>query len=301
MTEVEKIRKLEIEACLALKQNRLENAERFVQSMFIHARIAQEDFETDNGEAVIVSLKNVMVFAARNRREAFLKAWLLEVWKNICLIPAYEELGGFINSITFVVTDNRMQEMLPKLLVVFKQFLRLARFYHHPLDNFAKEWLGTTVEIASRGIGEGSLFLVRCYLRLLYGSDDWQFVYGRLSSYYFHFQVASQRYGYEKAYGLFGLVHYLEVILFERIEKMSDEVERKACERRLLLGILNLLCGVARVTGRTEKDILTTWKQLVTGNGESGFLRRFQNLYSAELCFWKDTRPNSYQALELGD
>lgn len=297
MIAVEKIRELEIGACLALKQNQLENAERFVQSMFIHAHIAVENAGTGDGGTVVGSLKNVMVFAARNRREAFLKVCLLEVWKNICLIPAYEELGGFINSVVFVVTDNRMREMFPKLLVIFKQFLRLARFYHHPLDNFAKEWLCTTAEIASRGFDEGSSFLVQCYLRILYGSGDWQFVNGQLSSYYFHFQVASQRYGYERAYQIFGLVHYLEVVLFERIKKLPDVTGGKMCERRLLRGILNLLCSVAKVTGRTERDILITWKRLVTANEGQKFLQRFQNLYRAELCFWKDTKPNSYQTL----
>ena len=297
MTEAEKIRELEIGACLALKQNQLESAERFVQSMFVHARIAREDIEAADGGMIVGSLKNILVFAARNRKEFFLKQWLMEVWRNICLIPVHEELGSFINSVVFVVTDKKIPDVLPKLQMIVKQFLRLARFHHHPLEKFAKEWLGTTAEIASRGFGEGSLFLVQCYLRILYVSDDWQFVNGQLSSYYFHFQVASRRHGYENACRIFGLVHYLEVALWERIGKMPDGVEREMWERRLLRGILNLICNVARVTGRTERDILTTWMRLVTANGGSRFLQRFQNLYSAELCFWKDTRPNSYQAL----
>lgn len=299
MIAVEKIRELEIGACLALKQNQLENAERFVQSMFIHAHIAVENAGTGDGGTVIGSLKNVMVFAVRNRREFFLKQWLMEIWRNICLIPVYEELGSFINSVVFVVTDNKILDVLPKLQVIVKQFLRLVRFHHYPLDKFAKEWLGITAEIASRGFGEGSLFLVQCYLRMLYASDDWQFVNGQLSSYYFHFQVVSWRHGYENAYRIFGLVHCFEVVFWERIGKMSDGVERKICKRRLLWGMLNLICNVARVTGRTERDILTTWIRLVTANGRSRFLKRFEKLCNAELSFWKDTRPNSYQALGL--
>jgi len=299
MTSAEQIRELEIEACLALKQGKIDSVERIWQSMLIHAKINQGDTGENRDPAVIHSLQNLLIFTVRNHKEFLFEKCLMDTWKIVCLTQFYKELGEFVNGIVFVAMDKKMVSVLPKLQVIFKQYLRLAKFYHHPLDQFAQEWLSTTAEISSRGLSECSLFLVQGYLRLLYTQNDWNVLFKQIWAYHFHFQAACQRHGYEKAYQIFGLMHYLEIIFAERIAVMPEGPEQHKLEKRFYRGICDLLCNIARVTGRSEKDILATWKQLVTANELPKTKERFEKLYKLELKYWQEIKPKSYQALGL--
>lgn len=299
MTSAEQIRELEIEACLALKQGRVDSAERSWQGILIHARITRDDVSEEREALVIHTLRNILVFAVRNHKEFLLENWLMEAWNIICLTDFYAELGEFVNGVVFAAMDKKMVSVLPKLQVMFKQYLRLAKCYEYPLDKFTQEWLSTTAEIASRGLSECSLFLVQGYLRVLYMQDNLDCLFKQIWEYNFHYQAACQRSGFEKAYQIFGLMHYLEIIFAERIAAMPEGPEQHRLEKRFYRGICDLLCNIAKVTGRSEKDILATWKQLVTANELPKTKERFEKLYKLELKYWQEIKPKSYQALGL--
>lgn len=296
----DRIKQLEVEACLALKDNQLDNAKRVWQSMTIHAKIQRDDakteYENENVEkaeeadaSIIVSLQNLLSSAVRTHNVACFEEWLLPTWQIVRELPFYEELGQFVCAMGFLISDRQIETSLHKLETIFKEYLLLAKYYEFPLNKFAFEWMNISAQITSREVNKISLTLIRCLLKVIYHAQDWRFLQQILWQYYFHMQVYAQRKGFEETFKAYGLVHYLEIVLWEK---------HKDFRNTLLCGIRDWIANIARITHKDESNVIKTWKQLVIENAKPKTVERFKNLYQAELAYWAATRPETYERLK---
>lgn len=296
----DRIKQLEVEACLALKENQLDNAKRVWQSMTIHAKIQRDDakteYENEQTEkaeeadaSIIVSLQNLLSSAVRTHNVACFEEWLLPTWQIVRELPFYEELGQFVCTMGFLISDHKIETSLSRLETIFKEYLMLCRYYKHSLDKFAFEWLSISAQITSREVNKISTTLIHCLMHLLYHSSDYRFLQKILWQYYFHMQVYAQQKGFEETFKAYGLVFYLEIVLWEKHEEFRNT---------LLCGIRDWIANLARITAKDEGNIIRNWKRLVTANIQEKTKERFENLYQAELAYWAATRPETYERLK---
>lgn len=293
-----RIKQLEVEACLAVRSGKIDSAERTWQSMLIHAKIQRDEPKDISKATIIKSLQNFLIFASRSHRDELFETWLMPTWKNICNLAYPKELGDFVNAIAFVIADRKLFFSLEHLDIIFKQFVRMCNFYKWDLTDFYKEWVTTMAEITSRNVDDISRKMVILLLKGLYHCNDWKMLQGIMWQYYMHMQSYAQYNGYEKTFVAYGRIHYLEILLSERIDSMPDGDEKIMQARMLYCGIRDWLANVARVTKRDEAVTINEWYKFVQIGARPKLQKRFQKLFATEMEFWKYTRPQTYAKIK---
>ncbi len=298
MDEVERIRQLEVEACLAMRDGKTDSAERSWQSIVIHAKIQQNKQNDENIATVIKSLQNLLQFASRSHNDALFESWLMPTWKIIRNLPYGKELGEFVNAMAFVIADHKIETSLLRLEIIFKEYVTLAKFYHYDLELFFKEWLETAAEITSRGADKISRKLIILLVKGIYKCSDWKILQSIMWQYYMHMQAYAHQNGYKQTFEAYGAVHYLEILLNEQIMAMPVGVEQKAQQRFLYSGIRDWLANIARITGKDEGVMINEWKSCVINGAKPKLQQRFQKLFDAEMEYWHGTRPKTYAKIK---
>ena len=279
MSVNERVKQLEIEACVALKKGNVDNADRVWRSMLIHARIEQGEQQKNMDYSIVKSMQNVLLFAARCHKDDLFVSWLKPTWEVVCQTPFYRALGDMVLAVAFVIGDRRLERALPNLQVMFKQYLRICRFYDFSTVDFMMEWLELTAQMTIRNVDRVSIVLVQCYLRMLYCCGDWELLRKHLWKYYFYMQVFAQEYGYEKTFIVYGMINFMEIIFYERALKVKNFDRKRAVVDMLLGGIRNWITNIAKVTKMEEVEIINLWKSYVLTCGQAKLQRRFINLY----------------------
>jgi len=290
----EQIRQLELEACLAVRSGNIDSAERIWQSIILHAKIQSEDGNEQNQSTVIYSLKNLLMFTVRSHNSALFESWLFPTWKIIRNLSFFDAIGDFVIGMAFVVGDQKLADCLPKLSIIFKQYIRMSETYKFSLGKFLQDWMDVAVQITSRGADEVSKELIKLLMYGLYFCKDFAIVRNIMWKYYMHMQGYVQHSGYEEAFVAYGAVHYLEIILGERYEKMPEGAEKAVAQRMLYCGIRDWQANVAKIMNMKETDIIRLWQTLVTQGKAAKTCQRFEKLLTKEMEYWRITRPDTY-------
>lgn len=290
----ERIRQLEIEACLAIRNNQFDTAERIWHSMLIHAKIKKGDKDITDGEIVIKSLKNFLAFTARSHNLALFESWLMPTWETINSSSFYKELGEFVNGMAFIIADHNIESSLSKLEILFKQYIHIARIYDYDLEPFLSEWLEIAAELTYRGADNINKKMILLLTKGTYYVKDWQKVHKILWRYRLYMQVYTQHNDFKQALIVYGGVHYLEIIFNEKIFTISDKYDKKLQQKYLYCGIRDWLLTIAKITKETELMVINEWYKMMTEKLSLKLRNRFNNLFDAVMLFWQDTQPDTY-------
>lgn len=284
------VRQLSLLACVALKTGREQEAEEcFIKLL----SIAADKLST---VCYLASIKNILVMAARMRREELFTRWLEAAKTQVCLLMHAGEKqssADFILALVFIACDRRFLSALRALRSIVEQFLRSCGD-EKVLQAFLGEWTSLLAQFARRRWREVNSFLLRILLKALLLQKDLRLLQLVLLQLNMHLQMYSRWDSFANAFTVYGELQYFYLLLLKRTgNHRFTEAERRRYLLLTLRSIRDWVANVARTNMQDDLEILRAWQQLLKVNISSRLQMWVDILVQLEINYWHLTKPRT--------
>lgn len=284
------VQQLSLLACVALKTGREQAAEECFTKMLSVAA------DKVSAACYLASIKNILVMAARTRREDLFTRWLEAARTQLCLLMQAGEKqksADFILALVFVACDRRFLSALGTLRSLVEQFLRGCGDVK-VLQAFLGEWTSLLAQLARRRWREVNSFLLRILLKALLLQKDLRLLQLVLLQLNMHLQMYSRWDSFANAFTVYGELQYFYLLLLKRAGNPKfTEAERSRYLLLTLRSIRDWVANVARTNMQDDLEIIRAWQQLLKENISGGLQAWVDVLVQLEINYWHLTKPKT--------
>ncbi len=286
----EAIKQVSLLGCLALKAGKEQEAEQ------CFAKLLEVDLQKVTPASYLAAVKNMLVMAARMRKEELFTAWLQAALKTISFFVHAEEeskVADFVLAIVFTACDRRFLTALPGLRQLTNIYL-LAYDDVQALQQFFGEWTSMLAQFARRNWTELSKFLLRVLLKELLRRKDLHLTQLVLLQLNMHLQMYSRWDSFANAFAVYEELQYFYLLLLKRAGNVKiAEAERSRYLLLILRSIRDWVANVSRTNMQDDLNILREWRNLLKANLSGNVQVWVDVLVQLEINYWHLTKPKT--------
>ncbi len=286
----EAVKQVSLLGCLALKAGKEQEAEQCFE------KLLEVDLAKVTPASYLAAVKNMLVMAARMRKEELFTAWLTAALKPVNVFVQAEEkqkVAEFVLVIVFTACDRRFLSALPVLNRLVNIYLRACNDAQ-ALQEFFSEWTSLIAQFARRNWTELSKFLLRVLLKELLRRKDLPLTQLVLLKLNMHMQMYSRWDSFANAFAVYEELQYFYLLLLKRAGNVKiAEAERSRYLVLTLRSIRDWVANVSRTNMQDDLNILREWRDLLKEKLSANVQLWVDILVQLEINYWHLTKPKT--------